>query len=147
MKKKEIKDALAALKPIKIQRIADKALREALLADTLTMLSEQRRYEQDAKDLEKALLGAYEADREEVADLQARLQRETDRDKRQELQQEIDKHADLFAAVRTFNKTVITLGEQEITIKGMDREKFLSGLEGQDHDIGLIEAVFPMFNE
>lgn len=146
MKKKEIKAALEALRPIKAQRIADKNLREAILADTLSLLSAQRQYEQAAKDLEHAHLGAYENERAAVAQLRNRLQRETDREKRAELQARIDSYEELYEAVRTFNKEVLALGEEAVPVRELDRETFMKEMQSQDYNLGMIIDLSPLFN-
>lgn len=146
MKKKEIKSALEALRPIRAQRIADQELRDAILDDTMTLLAEQRKYEQDAKDLERAHLGAYEADRAAVAQLRSQLQRETDREKRADLQAKIDSYEELYREVREFNKKVLALGEESIHIKPIDRDTFMKEMQSQDYNLGMIIDLSPLFN-
>ena len=146
MKKKQMQAAIEALSPIKPNRITDKDIRKAVRSNFLTLLDEQRKFELAVKDLEKVHLGASKDEQEEVHLLKMRLQRETDREKRQALQREIDSHATLFEDVREFNKAVIAIGEETVPLQMIDREKFLSEIDSMDYDLGMIKALSPMFN-
>ncbi len=146
MKKKEIKAALEALRPIKPQRIADEAIREAILGNTLSLLSAQRQYEQDAKDLERAHLGGWEKERADLAQLRASLQREPDREKRAELQAKIDSYGELFDVIREFNKRVLALGEETAPVTPMDRDAFIKQMQTQEYDLGMIIDLSPLFD-
>lgn len=146
MKKKKMYYAIKALRPVKVQRIANKELREVLLANELTLLEEQRKYEQKAKDLETTLLGGYEKDRAAVEQLKELVMRESDRSKRDKMKADIDSHADLFDAVRRLHAALRDLGEESITLKRIDKAAFMEEMKEQEFELGLIEAVFPMFN-
>lgn len=146
MKKKKMYYAIKALRPVKVQRIANKELREALLANELTMLDEQRIYEQKARDLENTYLHGYEKDRALVEELKVLVLQEADRTKREKIKAKIDAHADLFDAVRNLHAALRELGEESITLKRIDKAVFMEEMKEQDFELGLIEAVYPMFN-
>ena len=147
MKKSEIRPALNALKGIRMPKIEDKEFRNALISDHIYLLGEQKRFEDDIKDLETAHLGAYEEERNKVADLQQRLQAEKDPEKRQALTDEINSHEELFKAIVAYNKAVEALACEEVQLPSpIKADDFVAGMEGQDYDLSLIEAVFPMFD-
>lgn len=146
MKKSEIRGVLAALKQIKMPKIEDKAFRNDLITDHLFLLGEQKRFDAKVKDLDTAHLGAYEEERNQVADLQQKLQMETDPEKKKALVDEINSHKELYKAIMAFNKAVADLSEEEVKVPvTFDGMKFIEALSGQDYDLGLVEAVFPMF--
>jgi hypothetical protein len=145
MKKSEIKNALTALKSIKMPKIESKDFRNELIADHIYLLGQQKKLESDAKDLEIAHLGAYEDERNKVAELQQKFQSEKDADKRKALSDEINSHTELFKAVLGYNKAVEALANEEIALPHLfEANKFVEAMEGQDYDLSLVEAVFPM---
>ena len=147
MKKSEIRPALDALKGVRMPKIEDKAFRNALISDHIFLLGEQKKLEADAKDLEIAHLGAYEDERNKVAELQQKLQAEKDPEKRQALTDEINSHEELFKAIVAYNREVNDLASQEIQIpRPIRADDFVAAMEGQDYDLSLVEAVFPMFD-
>lgn len=144
MKKNEIKAALEALKKIKMPAIEDKALRNRIITDHLTLVRAQKRYEKDVHDLDTVHMEAYAEERQKVTDLQREMQLETNPVRQAEIAREIETHKDLFAAVRDFNKAVAALGEEEVAIEGVPEGAFLEELQKQDFDLGQIEALEPM---
>ena len=148
MKKSEIRRALDSLKTLKMPKIEDKTFRNKLISDHLFLLGEQKRLEEKVKDLETAHLGAYEEERTKVADLQQKLQMESDPEKKKALTDEINSHTELYSAIVAYNKAVADLADEEVKLPASIRaEEFIEGMEGQDYDLGLVEAVFPMFEE
>lgn len=146
MKKSEIKNALTALKSIKMPKLEDKDFRNDLIADHIFLLGQQKKLEADVKDLEIAHLGAYEDERNKVAELQQRFQAEKDADKRKALSDEINSHTELFKAILGYNKAVEALANEEIVLPRLFKaDKFVEAMENQDYDLGMVEAVFPMF--
>ena len=146
MKKSEIKRALDALKTVKIHSIEDKSFRNDLISDHLFLLGQQKAFESDIKDLETVHLGAFEEERREVGELQLRMQEEPDPAKKRELAAQVNAHTELIKAFGEYNKAYYELGQQEIEIpKPIAADDFIKGMEGQDYDLGLVEAVFPMF--
>lgn len=137
--------AIKALRPVKVQRIVNKELRDALLANELKMLDEQRIYEQKARDLENTYLHGYENDRALVEELKTLAMQENDRTKREKIKAKIDAHADLFNAVRKLHVALRELGEESVTLKKIDKAVFMEEMKEQDFELGLIEAVYPMF--
>ena len=147
MKKKQIRAALDALKTIKMPKIEDKALRNGIINDHYTLLKEWDRYERDAKILETVHLGPFEEELKEIGKLQQKLQTSTDRKEQLDLVQEINDHEDLIKATNDHKKAVEDLGEEEVEINGIDHDKFMEEIAKQDFNLGLIEALYPMFNE
>ena len=147
MKKKQIRAALDALKTIKMPKIEDKALRNGIINDHYTLLKEWDRYERDAKILETVHLGPFEEELKEIGKLQQKLQTSTDRKEQLDLVQEINDHEDLIKATNVHKKAVEDLGEEEVEINGIDHDKFMEEIAKQDFNLGLIEALYPMFNE
>jgi len=146
MKKSEIRPALAALKSVKMAKIEDKDFRNSLITDHVFLLGQQKALEAQAKDLETAHLGAYEEERNKVAELQQNLQAESDPAKQKALAAEINSHKELFSAVVAYNKAVEALASETVELpKPISSDAFIKGMEGQDYDLALVEAVFPMF--
>ena len=145
MKKKEIRTALDALKTIRMPKIEDKALRNGIITDHLQLLREQRKYENDLRDLETAHLGAFEDERADVEDLQRKVQLEGDMKARQDLLREIAKHDRYFAALRDYNKAAGKVADEEVSITGIDQDRFVAEIQKQDFDLGILEALYPMF--
>ena len=146
MKKSEIKRALDALKTVKIHSIEDKSFCNDLISDHIYLLGQQKAFESDTKDLETVHLGAFEEVRREVGELQLRMQEEPDPAKKRELEAKVKAHTELIKAIGEYNKAYYELGQQEIEVpKPIAADAFIKGMEGQDYDLGLVEAVFPMF--
>lgn len=147
MKKKDIRPALDALKPIKLQKIEDKALRGRIVKTHVALVSAKNQLEADQKALEEAHLGAYEKEREEVSQLQQDLQAETDVKRQKELLREINGHKELFGAIREYNKAYEKfLGEDVPEIPLLKQKEFIDAIvEKQDLDLGAIEALYPLF--
>lgn len=146
MKKSEIKRALDALKTVKIHSIEDKAFRNDLISDHIFLLGQQKAFESDIKDLETVHLGAFEEERREVAEIQQQMQGEPDPAKQRELAAKVNAHTELIKAIGEYNKAFYELGQQEIEVpKPITADAFIKGMEGQDYDLALVEAVFPMF--
>ena len=146
MKKSEIRPALAALKSVKIHSIEDKDFRNSLITDHVFLLGQQKALETQVKDLETAHLGAYEEERNKVAELQQNLQAESDPAKQKALASKINSHKELFSAVVAYNKAVEALVSEPVELpKPISVDAFIKGMEGQDYDLSLVEAVFPMF--
>lgn len=145
MKKKEIPSALEALKKIKMPAIENKELRNGIITDHLKLVRENKKYEEKVKELDTVHLGAYEDERKEVADLQRDLQAEKDVAKQVELAKKIEGHKDLFDAIKSYNKAVEEIANEEVEIGGIPEAAFLEEIQKQDFDLGQIEALEPMF--
>lgn len=145
MKKKEIQVALAALRSIKMPLIGDKSLRKTIITDHFKLLGELKKFESDMKDLETVHLGAFEAERLEVAGLQQRLRGTQDHEEQTRLVREIDSHTALFEAIKEYNKAAEDLGEQTVEIDPIDHEKFIEEIQKQDFTLGMMEDLYPMF--
>ncbi len=147
MKKKDIRPALDALKPIKLQKIEDKALRGRIIKTHVALVAAKNQLEEDQKALEEAHLGAYEKEREEVAQLQQDLQAESDPKLQKEILGKINGHKELFGAIREYNKAYEKfLSEDVPDIPLLKQKEFIDSIvEKQDLDLGAIEALYPLF--
>jgi len=146
MKKHEITPALEALKAVKVNKIGDDKFKKALIADYVTLVKEKKNLEDEIAAIKTTHLSPFEKEQEEIAQLQQELQTETERTKQVEIAREINSHKDYFEAFRAFNKAVEELGKEEIHLGGLDQVKFIDEMDKQGFELGLIEAVFPMFN-
>lgn len=145
MKKKEMNSALEALKTIKMPKIENKELRNLVIKDHLQLLGEKRKYEAGIEDLRIAFLEAYSGEQDEVVDLQGKLRVERNPAKQMELMDEIAKHKDYLEAVKEFNTKTEKMGNEEIEIEPIPMDEFVSEYQKQDYDMGVIEALYPMF--
>lgn len=145
MKKREIKPALNALRTVKMPKIEDKDLRNALIKNHLFLLGQGKKYDAAIEDLRVAHLGPYDAELKEVQEMQNQLNQESDAAKRKELVEKINSHTDLLEAINGFNKAINDLDNEEVDVPSIDGEKFAEEYGKQDYDCGVIEALFPMF--
>ena len=146
MKKNEIKVVIEALKRIKMPKIEDKELRNVIIKNHLVLLGAYKQYESDIEDLRIAHLGNYEDELKKVQELQSSLQIETDREKIKSLVEEINSHKDLREAMDGFNKAVNDLGNETVDkITAIPADKFVEEYGKQDYDMGVVEAIFPLF--
>lgn len=146
MKKKETKAILGALKRVNLSKIEDKELYDKIIKDHLTLIGVQRKYEEDYDDLYTVFLSAHKADQERVQELQEKIRTEADTKKAFEYAQEINSKDDYQKAVKAFNAKVETLGNEEVEIDKIDMEKFVEEYKKQDYDMGVIEAIYPLFS-
>jgi hypothetical protein len=98
MKKREIKSVIEGLKAVKIAKLEDKAMRTSVFKTFMRLLGLQKQYESDFEDMRTVFLSAHKGEQEKVADLQQKLNMESDRAKQVELAKEINSHADYLAA-------------------------------------------------
>ena len=145
IKKKQIRPALDALRSIKLQKVKDTKMRKAIVGTYVDLTAAWHEFESKRKAIEEAQLDAYSDEREEVGRLQQELQVETDRFRRKDLLSEINGHKELFAAVRDYNRDIDTLGNEEVEISGISKEKFLAAIEDQEYDLGILEAIHPLY--
>ena len=145
MKKKEIKAALDALKKVRMPKIEDKELRNALIKNHLFLLGQNKKYEQDIEDLRTAHLGPYDETLQEIQELQNKLQTETDKTKANEIVAEINSHTEVLEAINGFNKAVMDLGNEDVELTLVSGDKFCEEYQNQDYDMNVVEALYPMF--
>ena len=145
MKKKEIKPALNALKTIKMPRIEDRDLRNAIIKNHLFLLGQGKKFDAAVEDLRSVHIGPYDQELQEVQAMQNQLNQETDAGKRKELVEKINSHTDLLEAINAFNKAVMDLENEEVEVSLIDGEKFAEEYGKQDYDANVVEALFPMF--
>ena len=145
IKKKQIRPALDALRSIKLQKVKDTKMRKAIVGTYVELTAAWNEFEATRKAIEEAQLDSYSAEREDIGRLQQELQVETDRSRRKEIVYEINEHKELFAAINDYNSDIKTLGIEEIEVSGFSKDKFLAAIEDQDYDLGILEAVYPLF--
>ena len=145
MKKHEITPALEALKPVKVNKIGNDKFKKSLLAAYTTLVKEKKKLDEDVATLEKVHLSPFEKEMEEVARLQQEMGTETDRNRQIEIVREINSHKDLIEANKALAKAKNDLGNEEITLQGLDMDTFIDEMDKQGYELGLLEAVFPMF--
>ena len=144
MKKREIKSVIEGLKAVKIAKLEDKAMRTSVFKTFMKLLGLQKQYESDFEDMRTVFLSAHKGEQEKVADLQQKLNMESDRAKQMELAKEINSHADYLAAVKELNEKVEALGNEEVEVEALDAEKFTDELQKQECELETIERLFPL---
>ena len=144
MKKREIKSVIEGLKAVKIAKLEDKAMRTSVFKTFMKLLGLQKQYESDFEDMRTVFLSAHKGEQEKVADLQQKLNMESDRAKQVELAKEINSHADYLAAVKELNEKVEALGNEEVEAEALDAEKFTDELQKQECELETIERLFPL---
>jgi hypothetical protein len=144
MKKSEIKSVIEGLKAVKIAKLEDKAMRTSVFKTFMKLLGLQKQYESDFEDMRTVFLSAHKGEQEKVADLQQKLNMESDRAKQIELAKEINSHADYLAAVKELNEKVEALGNEEVEVEALDADKFTDELQKQECELETIERLFPL---
>ena len=145
IKKKEIRPALDALKTIRMGKIEDKDFRNKVITIHLKLLAEQKKFESDYSDMRTAFLASYKDEQAKVVELQEELRLERDPVKHAEIANEIRTHKDYLEAVKDFNEQTEQEGEKEVKIDAIDMDKFVEEYQKQDYDMGVVEALFPLF--
>ena len=145
MKKKEIRAALDAMRKVKVASIENKDIRNSFIDAHLCLLAEQRKFETEYSDMRTAFLESYNDEQDVVVKLQEKLSYETDPKKRNELAAQIAEHDKYLLAVREFNTMAEKMGEEEIKVKPIDMGTFVAEYQKQDYDMGVVEALFPLF--
>ena len=145
MKKAEISNVLSALKKVRMPKISDKEVRNALIKNHLFLLGQGKKYDEEIEKLRTVHLGSYEKELAEVQELQFKMQQEQDAEKKQKMVEEINSHTDLLQAINSFNKAVYDLGEEKIEISKINGEKFAEEYGEQDYDPAVVEALYVMF--
>lgn len=143
MKKAEIRAVLGALKQIRMPKIEDKELRNAIIANHFDLFKIAKAVDADIEALRASLLAPYEDELREVDALQSRLHAEPEN--REILVAEINSHTELQKAVDEFNKAYEEMMGEEIELKPIDAEKFVEEYQKQDYDMTVVEALWPMF--
>lgn len=148
MKKSEIKAALDALKEIKMPKIENKELRNALIENHLTLLDAGRKVDAAAEDQRKVFLEAYKEETREIENLQQKLRTEDDPAEQRSIAREINSHKDYYEATRDLNERVEKLYAEEVPgLKKIDRTKFSEEIQKQDFKMSWFEGLYPMFEE
>ena len=146
MQKNQIHAALEALKKIKMPKIEDKALRNALIDDHYAIYDAGIKHDKAVEREREVILGAYKNDEQKIADLQRELQAALPGEEQREIAKQIIGFKDYDVAARKFNQKVTELGKEEVKgLKKIDREKFMEEIAKQDFDLGMIEGLYPLF--
>lgn len=146
MKKSEIKPALEALKKIKMPKIEDKALRNLIIEDHFVLLAEQKKFEEANNDDQTVRLAGFEDDQKAIKELQDKFNLAENDAERRDINRKILAYKDYFRAVEDLNKAINDRGKEEFGgLKKVDHEKFMEEIQKQDFDLGIIEALYPLF--
>lgn len=146
MKNYQIQPMLAAIKSIKMPKIEDKDVRNAVIKAHFFLLAKSKKLEAEIADLRTVHLGAYESDLAEVQALQLKMQQEPDPKKKQEIAEEIDNHKDLLEAINAFNKAINEKNDEELDVPMVNGEKFVEEYSKQDYDPAVVEALLPILD-
>ena len=148
MKKKEIKSVLETLKSIKLHGEKDADFTKSLIKNHLFLLGENKKLEGEIGDLDTVYLGAYKEDREKVANLQQKLQKETDTEKQKNIIEEIESYGDFLQAFADFNKALGKLLDEEISIPNpLSSEAFISYIKDDVLSLDVIEGLYPLLED
>jgi predicted nuclease with TOPRIM domain len=147
MLKKEIADALTALKEIKMPKIEDKELRSALIANHFTLLDAGRKVDAQVEDKRTVFTEAYKEEAQVIQDLQNKFNESEDAEERKSIAKDINSHKDYLKAINDFNEEVNKLYAEKVPgLKPIDHEKFMAEAEKMDNfKLSWVEALYPMF--
>lgn len=146
MKKREIEKALKGLMSLRMGKFKNKALRNGIIVDHFTLLAAQREYLSAVEDTRKTILGPYEKDQREMADLNDELQGTTDPQERAAIIRKINTdYKEYIQETHNFAKAMEKLGNEEVTINGIPKDAFIEEAQEQDIELSLIADLFPMF--
>lgn len=146
MKKSEIKAALDALKEIKMPKIEDKELRNALINNHFALIDAGRKVDATAEDARKVFLEAYKEEQEKIEALQQKLRTEDDPKEQRAISREIDSHKDYMDAVKALNEKLVKLYEEPVEgLTRIDRVRFSEEIQKQDFKMSWFESLYPMF--
>ena len=147
MKKSDIKAVLEALRPIKVNKITDAGLKAVVIEDALQLAAAGRELDQQIKDAQEVILGAYKEESEEIESLRAELITESDPAAQKEIAREINGHKEFFAAQRDFTKKQEEILDADLAgLKRIDDKRLVKSLEKQeDLTLSQLEALYPLF--
>ena len=147
MKKNQARAALEALRTVRMPKIADKEVRNALIANHFTLFDVVEKFDKQAKKLEAVHLASFDEDRRKVAEINAQFQKETDVAKRNELLSRLngEEFKELNEAWGVFSKAMNDYGDEPIEgLKPINREKFFAAIEDCGLEFSQLEAIYPM---
>lgn len=147
MKKNQAKAALEALRTVRMPKIADKEVRNALISNHFALFDAVEKFDKQAKKLETVYLGAFEEERKKVGQIQEQFRAEKDAAKRNELIAKLngDEFKELNAAWESYAKEMNAYGDEPIEgLKPIDREKFLAAVADAEMEFPQLEALYPM---
>lgn len=147
MKKSQIKAALEALRTVRMTKVSDKEVRNALISNHMVLFDDMDKYGKQAKKLEAVYLGAFEDDRKKVGQIQNEFRMETDPKKKNEILQKLngDEFKELNKAWEVYADEMNKLGNEEVVgLKPIDREKFIAAVADAEIEFQQLEALYPM---
>jgi hypothetical protein len=144
MKKREMGDALIAMRSVKVQRLENKDLRAQFIRVHLKLLEEQKKYDIEMEDRKIVFLAAWGEEQSKVIKLEAMMKAEPDPAKKREIALEIETHRDYLDAVKGFNDTAAEMGREEVEVETFDRADFIADYEKQGYDPSVVEGLFPL---
>lgn len=145
MKKVQINPALAALNRIRVTMIEDKGLRDQVITTHVALLEEQQNFRSAMARLKKAHLAGYDNELDAMQALERDRQAAADDKEKARIQAELDKHVDVLKAFDAYKKAIAELGMKEIKVPGLPKARFLAAIQDQIEDLGMLEALFPLF--
>lgn len=145
MKKVQINPALAALNRIRVTMFEDKGLRDQVITTHVALLEEQQDFRSAMARLKKAHLAGYDNELDAMQALERDRQAAADDKEKARIQAELDKHVDVLKAYDAYKKAIAELGMKEIKVPGLPKARFLAAIQDQIEDLGMLEALFPLF--
>ncbi len=146
MKKSEIKPALDSLKEIKMPKIENKELRNALIENHFVLFDASRKLDAAIDRLRAVKFSAYKEEQEKVAGLQQKLQTAETVAEQRELLRQIQSYEDYAKAAKEFAEEVDAMYKEELEgLKPINREKFTEAIQDQDYKMSWFEGLYPMF--
>lgn len=145
MKKVQINPALAALNRIRVTMFEDKGLRDQVITTHVALLEEQQDFRSAMARLKKAHLAGYDNEIDVMQALERDRQAAADDKEKARIQAELDKHVDVLKAYDAYKKAIAELGMKEIKVPGLPKARFLAAIQDQIEDLGMLEALFPLF--
>lgn len=147
MKKNQARAALEALRTVRMPKIADKEVRNDLIADHFILFDVVEKFDKQAHKLEAVHLGAFEEDRKKVGEIQGKIHAEKDAAKRNELIASLngEEFKELNAAWETYAKEMNAYGNEPVEgLKPIDKDKFLAAVSDAELEFPQLEALYPM---
>ena len=150
MKKSQTKAALEALRSVRMTKISDKEVRNALITNHMMLFDVMEKFDKQAKKLETVHLGAFEEERKKVGQIQDEFRKEQDPKKKSELLAKLngEEFKELNKAWEAYADAMNKLGDEEVKgLKPIDREKFISAISDAEIEFPQLEALYPMLGE
>lgn len=138
MKKSRVIEIFNFLNTIKISKISDKEVRNAIISNHLAMYKIAKEHNEEIQEVQKKLFEGKEAEIQELNDLRQQYKEETDNLKKQDLVFRISNEcSDILALEKEFNDMFVESLNTEINvnIKKVSQEKFVEACVEADVEI------------